>query len=131
MRRAVFSWNEQVHELPFAAEGAAHFAKTGDVAVLEGFAGEAQRRQLFDSGRRRYGIQSQPCDIVVECRPGIEQIAAGLRARRGIEPDRRSRDGTDEGEQREESKPQPSALVQGLTRLQDHRADPVDVIRPG
>lgn len=72
MRHPVFSWHQQVHELPLAADGTSCFAETRNVSVFESFALETLRRQPRDGGPCRNGGQIQPGDVSLKFRPGLK-----------------------------------------------------------
>ena len=59
MRRPVLSRDQQIHELPLAAEGASCFPETRDIPVCENFTAEALRSKTSDGDLGRNGCQIQ------------------------------------------------------------------------
>lgn len=72
MRRPVLSRNQQIHELPLAADRASCFPEARDVSVFESFAPETLRGKSFDGGFGRDRRQIQPRNVSLKFRLGLK-----------------------------------------------------------
>lgn len=111
MRGPVLAGDEQIHKLAFAADGASRFAETRNVSVPEGLALETLRGQPLDGGERRNGFEAQPRNVSLKSGAGLEQVAAGVRTRRRIQPDCHRRNNADDGQGAGKYHPGPLAAI--------------------